>query len=209
MDEAELLRQAGLSADWLNEFVVESNKIDPQPGPDGPGSVLYDAHRDAALYAIRMAADDRYATPHAVHELLLPDHPKAGILRKQDVRIASHDLLEAVLVPQYLWLWNRQVYQVIDLLRVDDDSIDSDDMISQVWNLHCEFETIHPYELYNGKVGRILMMNHALLLDIDPWIIPCDVGRADYFEVIRSHESAIWGTHPPSDYGAEVELISP
>jgi hypothetical protein len=199
MDEAELFRQAGLPSDWADEFVSESNKIDPQPDPDGPGTVLYDGHREAVVYAIRMAAEDRYALPNSTHQLLLRDHPLAGEPRKRELKIGLNPILKASLVPHCLWKWNRYTHAVIDSLRTDDDSIDPDTKISEIWNLHCEFENIHPYELYNGKVGRILMVNHALLIDVEPWIIPCDLGREDYFDMIRQHPSAAWGAHPPEE----------
>jgi hypothetical protein len=206
MDEAELFRQAGLPSDWLHEYVTESNKIDPQPGPNHPGTLVYDGHRAAVLYAIRMASEDRYALPKVVHELLLgEDNPLAGHLREHDIKIGLNEALPAVLVPQFIWAWNRTTHIVIDELRTDDDSIDESDKISRVWDLHCEFENIHPYELYNGKAGRILMVNHALLVDVDPWIIPCELGREDYFDMIRSHPSADWGINPPERYGEEPE----
>ena len=40
------------------------------------------------------------------------------------------------------------------------------------------------------------MVNHALLVDLDPWIIPCVTGREDYFDIIRNHPSAQWGIYP-------------
>jgi len=199
MNESELFRQAGLPSDWADEFVTESNKIDPQPGPNGPGTVIFDGHREAVVYAIRMASEDRYALPNVVHKLLLRDHPAAERLRSRDIKIGLNEVLPATLVPHFLWKWNKSVQMVIDSLRTDDDSIDPDLKITEVWDLHCEFENIHPYELYNGKVGRILMVNHALLIDVEPWIIPCDLGREDYLDMIRNHASADWGINPPAD----------
>ena len=199
MNEAELFRQAGLPPDWVDEYVRESNKIDPQPGPDGPGTLIFDGHREAVVYAIRMASEDRYALPNAVHRLLLRDHPAAEKLRSRDVKIGLNEVLPATLVPHFLWKWNKAAQVVIDLLRTDDDSIDPDLKITEVWDLHCEFENIHPYELYNGKVGPILMVNHALLVDVEPWIIPCDLGREGYLDMIRNHASADWGINPPKD----------
>lgn len=199
MEEAELLHHARLSSSWVDEFVVESNKIDPQPGPNEPGTLVFDGHREAVIYAIRMASEDRYAVPNAVHKLLLRDHPLAGELRSQEVKIGLNKILSPTRVPLCFWRWNRAVHEVIDALRTDDASIDADTKITSVWDLHCEFENIHPYDLYNGKVGRILMINHALLVDVEPWLISCEVGREGYFDVIRSHESALWGVSPPAD----------
>lgn len=201
MDTQELLNQAGLRAEWAHEFVVESNMIDPQPGPDGPGSVLYDAHTNAVLYAIRMASEDRYALPKVVHELLLPDHPLAGKLRTIETKIGLNDILPAAMIQFFFWRWNREVHTTIDDLRTDDDSIDEEDKISRIWQHHSELMNIRPFELYNGKVGRVLMVNHALLVDINPWIVPCKTGREDYFDLIRTHPSARWGTHPEEIQG--------
>jgi hypothetical protein len=206
MDETELLRQAGLDPEWLHEYLTESNKIDPQAGSAEPGSTLYDAHRAAVLYAIKMASEDRYALPNAVHEILLPGNPLAGVLRVHEAKIGLNNLLEAKFVPHFMWKWNRLAQATIDSLRTDDDSIDPDEKIAQIWGLHCELENIRPYELYNGKVGRVLMINHALLVDIDPWIIPCAIGREDYFDMIRYHASAKWGLYPPDAYGEDFSL---
>jgi hypothetical protein len=198
MDETELFHQAGLPEDWVTKFVVESNKIDPQPGPDGPGTLIFEGHREAVVYAIRMASEDRYAPPNAVHRLLLRDHPAAEKLRSRDLKIGLNDILPATLVPHSLWKWNKSVHQVIDSLRVSDRSIDPDLKFDEICDLHCEFENIHPYELYNGKVGRILMVNHALLVDMDPWIVTC-LKREDYLDMIRDHPSSEWGVNPPED----------
>jgi hypothetical protein len=196
MLESELLYQADLSEQWVHDFVVESNKIDPQPGTGEPGTLVYDGHRNAVIYAIEMAAESRFALPNAVHKLLLCDHPLAGKLRKQDIKIGLNYILEARFVPYLIWEWNRLLYRVINTLRTKKQSTVECKML-EVWNLHLEFENIHPYELYNGKVGRVLMLNHALLVDIEPWIIPCNEGREYYFDLIRTHPSASWGLDPP------------
>ena len=203
-EDTELFRQAGLRADWAHEFVRESNKIDPQPGSSEPGTPLYDRHMEAVLYALKMAAEDRYALPKTIHEILMLGHPRAAELagknRTQEAKVGINQCLDPILVPQFIWSWNHRVREVIDSLRTDDDSIDPDDKIVPIWDLHCEFENIRPYEIFNGKVGRILMVNHALLVDVNPWIIPCELGREDYFDMIRYHESGKWGLNPPESY---------
>jgi len=197
MDEAELLYQAQLSPEWVHDFVTESNKIDPQPDPGEPGSVIYDGHREALIYAIRMAAASRFALPNAAHRLLLREHPLAGKLRKRDIKIGLNYILEATHVPYFMWRWNRAVHRTINILRTRRKRVPLELKLFELWDLHCEFENIHPYELYNGKVGRVLLANHALLIDIDPWIVPCETGRELYFDLIRDHSSAAWGLDPP------------
>jgi hypothetical protein len=197
MNESELLRKAGLTADWLHEFITESNKIDPQPD-DGPGSDVYTRHRDSLLYAIRAGVDDRYALPREVHRLLLgKDEPYE--LRTQPFRIGINDVLPAGMVKKEFWKWNRRLQQAIDLLRTDDNSIPAEHKRAEIWGLHCELMNIRPFDSCNGKMGRVLMVNHALLVDLVPWVISCDHGREDYFDVIRTHPSSAWGNNPPSD----------
>jgi hypothetical protein len=194
----ELFRQAGVPSDWAHEFVTESNKMDPQPGSSEPGGVLYDGHYEAVLYALQMAAEDRYALPHAIHRLLLRDHPLVKKLRTHSVKVGSNPnpAVEPKYIRRLFWLWNCSVHQTIDRLRLDGDSVDLDHIVSEVWRLHAEFENIHPYELRTGQVGRVLLVNHALLVDLTPWIIPC-CERQDYFDLIQLDPSSRWGVEPP------------
>jgi hypothetical protein len=192
--ESELLHQASLSPNWLDQFVTESNRIDPQP----ENRIVYEAHIEAVLYAIRTASEGHYALPKHTHELLLRDHPLAGKLRTAEKTIGINPILPAIDVPFYLWKWNKAVQTTIDALR-QNMKVNAHDC---VWDLHCEFENIQPYELYNGKVGRILMVNHALLLNLDPWCVPFEAREA-YFDMIRNHTSSDWGINPPETYGED------
>jgi len=188
MEETELLYQAGLSAEWVHEFVTESNKIDPQPGLSEPGELVYDGHREAVMYAIKMASESRFALPHSVHRLLLRDHLLAGKLRRREKKIGLNHLLPVADVPYFMWEWNRSVQRVVNMLRLQKNT-ELEQRVFEVWELHCKFENIHPYDLYNGKVGRVLTINHSLLVGVEPCIILCK-GREQYFDLIRDHSSA-------------------
>lgn len=199
MNESELLERLHLAPDWPHEFVTESNQIDPQPQPSTPGHPIYDWHYEALLYVLRVSVEDRYALPKEIHKLLLRDHVHAGNLRRQRAFIGMNRTVDPIQVPKLMWRWNRHVSDTIDSLRTDDDSIEPDLKQADVWGLHCELMNIRPFELYNGKVGRLLMVNHSLLVDLEPWIIPADLGRDDYFRVIRNHPSFEWATNLPPD----------
>lgn len=190
MNETEILGKLGLTLEWVDEFVQESNQLDTDLVPPDALSLVYDGHRDALMYALQMSAEDRFALPHEVHRLLLRDHPQAGVLRKSAAGKSTKAPAQKHLA-WLLWSWNRTVYHTIDAMRSDDPTlIEHDDKVSSVWDLHCRFMNIHPYELYSGKVGRILMINHAYLVDIEPWIIPSVEGPQDYQDLIEGHESA-------------------
>jgi hypothetical protein len=134
--------------------------------------------------------------PNEIYKLLNRGGLGHG-LRTQEQEIGGLPVLSPQLIKRELFLWNRHVGQVVDSLRTDDDSIPEEQKRSEIWGLHCELLNIRPYDHYNGKVGRVLMVNHALLTDTQPWIVP-SVDRSEYVSTIRRHHSAKWGTNPPN-----------
>lgn len=51
--------------------------------------------------------------------------------------------------------------------------------IERILDFHVRFEKIHPFEDYNGRVGRLIMMKECLRHGVDPFIID-DKRRAPY-----------------------------
>lgn len=195
LDEIELLYQAELTPKWLDEFIEESNKLDPNPNQTNDSTC--DRHKDALIYAIKTAQEGCFALPHAVHKLLLGDHPLAGKFRQRDIKIGLSYPLDASRIRYFMWKWNRWVQVFVDFMRTQKEW-DAEQKVSEIWNFHCIFEIIHPYDLCNGRVGRILMVNHALLVGIAPWIVP-STKREDYFELIKTHPCSSWGLEPPEE----------
>lgn len=62
--------------------------------------------------------------------------------------------------------------------------------LEQILAFHVQFERIHPFDDYNGRVGRILMVKECLRCGIDPFIID-DKRRGAYNRGI-----AQWDTDP-------------
>ena len=62
--------------------------------------------------------------------------------------------------------------------------------LNHILNFHVQFERIHPFDDYNGRVGRILMMKECLRHEVDPFIID-DKHRGAYNRGI-----AQWDTDP-------------
>ena len=62
--------------------------------------------------------------------------------------------------------------------------------MEQILDFHVRFERIHPFDDYNGRVGRILMVKECLRYGIDPFIID-DKRRGEYNRGI-----AQWDTDP-------------
>jgi Fic family protein len=56
--------------------------------------------------------------------------------------------------------------------------------LEEILEFHAELEHIHPFEDYNGRVGRIIMLKECLRHDVSPFIID-DKHRSDYNRGIR------------------------
>jgi hypothetical protein len=193
LSEAELAA-VGVDRDWLDDFVRESNLLDPQPSCE-PGQAGYDLHMEAVLYAVRCAVADCFALPREVHRILLPDHPFGGIDREQPFRMGFRMMLQPHRVPYYCWRWNCDARERIGALRTRRRDAVAWQRQQEIWDLHCELMNIRPFELYNGRVGRALMVNHAILAGEDPWIVPFS-SRALYVSTIQQHPSADWVYQP-------------
>lgn len=57
--------------------------------------------------------------------------------------------------------------------------------LEQVLDFHVRFEQIRPFDDYNGRVGRIIMMKECLRYGITPFIID-DKRRNGYMKGLRN-----------------------
>lgn len=192
---SEPFSEAGVTARWAHEFVLNSNLIDPQPGLNAPGSPVYDLHMSALRYVIEAGLHDCYVLPRQLHKSLLGAHPLAGVQRTEPITIAFRETLSPKRVGYYVWRWNADAKERIDALRMYRKNASSLERQEVVWGLHCELMNIRPFELYNGRVGRLLMVNHAILVGERPWIVYASQ-RPLYMRVIHTHPSATW-VHQP------------
>ena len=69
-----------------------------------------------------------------------------------------------------------------DLLRTYEKK---DAILDQIMDFHVRFEQIRPFEDYNGRVGRIIMMKECLRYGITPFIID-DKRRSGYMKGLRN-----------------------
>ena len=69
-----------------------------------------------------------------------------------------------------------------DLLRTYEKK---DARLDQILDFHVQFERIRPFEDYNGRVGRIIMMKECLRYGVTPFIID-DKRRSGYMKGVRN-----------------------
>lgn len=172
-----------LDEDWRTTFVRESNEIDPQPGFENtPGSPRWDDHRRALDLAIVAGEHTKLADPRRMHRVLMGTMwPEiAGRPRTVDLVVGGRRCPFHQLVPRLLATWNKRVAALLGVLDHRLRGQDTASRLALVWDLHVEFEHIHPFRDGNGRTGRILMVNHALLLGVDPPLVTYD-GRHEYY----------------------------
>ena len=188
--------RSGPSLDWMHEYVFESNKIDPQPGYENiPGSPRFDDHLVTLQWAVRSALCDIVANPNDCHNLLMHTFlSDAGKYRTSGVRVGPFVKPNPSRIAGMMSTWDRNVEMALcqGQSRVE---IDPHDSVRQeiVWDLHYVYENIHPWVDGNGRSGRILMVNHAMLMGLDPWIVHHGDEQQAYYKRIEAHSSHAWG----------------
>ena len=166
---------------FLRVFVLEHNLIDPQPGHKNvPGDPHYDDHLLAAEFCVAQAERKELVTPKQVHKILMRRlkgfQEKAGILRNIDVAVGTRVCPHWREISRMLHEWQSYVEQGWR----DQLTKSVEERIYWVWARHIEYEHIHPFEDGNGRSGRLLMLNHALLLKLNPWYVPYSERMAYY-----------------------------
>ncbi len=158
---------------FLREFIHESNLIDPLPAGhlSVAGDKYFDDHFDAARYVVGCARDNTPALPLLVHgkitRNLKTGKDTAGLLRKVNVQIGKQWCPTHAHVPSLLAEWLAAVRVEFPVVRKNESEVERREW---VLDKHVDFEHIHPFEHGNGRVGRLLMLNHIMLMDIRPWI---------------------------------------
>lgn len=59
--------------------------------------------------------------------------------------------------------------------------------LEQLLRFHIAFERLHPFDDYNGRLGRILLFKETLRHDITPFTIP-DKARKAYNQSIQEND---------------------
>lgn len=157
-----------LSDEWMDRFVLESNKIDPQPGYENiPGSPRYDDHLTALRYVVARGKENQLVSPLAVHAKLTCNFKEfanwSGAYRMHNVRVGRRRCPDWQDIPRLMSNWEKAVEDHLFTNPIKTEE--------NVWQLHIDFEHIHPFIDGNGRTGRLLMVNHALILGLDPWIV--------------------------------------
>lgn len=159
------------SAAELAEFVRESNAIEGIYALSG--EPLYDDHLDAAEQCAKWPL-----APGPIHAVLMASEPdkRPGQYRRVDVGVGGQHKMHWARVPMAM---GRLLMKVGKL----------GDNEAWCWNMHHEFEHIHPFIDGNGRTGR-LWMNALRLACGLPWLTIYERDRQAYYRRIVEWEKA-------------------
>lgn len=120
---------------------------------------------------------------------IFPD--MGGKFRTIDVSVSHHTPPKSYLVPQLMddFLKDVQV-RMESLSKVGDESF-IDELITLLAWAHHRFLWVHPFQDYNGRIGRILNNIILLSLDFPPIELKVETksGRKAYVEALQSADA--------------------
>lgn len=160
---------------WTMDYIDNSNKIDPQPGHKNEvGDPHWDDHLAALALVIGQGNEGKLSDPCEVHKVLMGklrgiDDRDKGNYRIANVMVGGRRCPEHWDVPELMreWLEDAQYTCLGQGLQYEPP----ERKIQAVWRLHVDYEHIHPFIDGNGRSGRLLMVNHAIILGLKPWIV--------------------------------------
>lgn len=198
-----LLRQPALRREAQSTSALEGTYAPLQDvlavgeGDDPPDANLREIlnYVSAAEHAFGWHHDGRPLSPHLLselHETLFRglDTGPTGHIRSIQVLVASHPgarVRDARFVPPPPGAGlENQVRELLDWMARDDGHIDP---VVAAGMAHYQFETLHPFNDGNGRIGRLLIVLHLLYLGVlaeptltvSPWF---ETRRGEYYDAL-------------------------
>ncbi len=157
-------------------FVRESNAIENIFEDDT--HLLVSDHISAIEYALVTLQEGSLPTYSDIHRILLTSEPEKtpGLYRQVRVRVGSCAVPSPALLEELMTNhWNT-------VLAGPEQKATK----QWVWDMHFEFESIHPFIDGNGRVGRVVMnalrLRHGL-----SWITIRAKDRWEYYQKIKDY----------------------
>lgn len=117
---------------------------------------------------------------------IFPD--SGGKFRKIDVRVSKHIPSKFFLVPQLISDFTKDLEIRTKHLPKIEDSNFFEELIALLSWAHHRFLWVHPFQDYNGRIGRLLINIILLNLDLPPIELKVETkaGRKKYIEALQA-----------------------
>lgn len=146
---------------------------------------IYEAKNLAQITELLLGKPDQKLSSKLIldlHKLLL-----AGIKDEWAGRFRSGK--EWVRVGAHVGANPDFVEQLVDQLVDDYNDKSAEEFIENISWFHAEFETIHPFNDGNGRLGRVLINQQLGLLGLPPVIIPNKSKHTSYYPAFDSYKT--------------------
>lgn len=170
------------------EFVQHSNRIEGEPTE--PGHPHFDNHLEAAM-RVRLRAEEHLsrfhpAPPRGLHQQIMAGQTEffPGEYRQGNVYVGGAAKCAPYDVRPRMTDLLTKSRDVISVAHSTTASV----LDRICWELHYEFESIHPFLDGNGRTGR-LWMNALRLACGLPWVTVRYEERFSYYSNIRGWEA--------------------
>jgi Fic family protein len=174
----------GITKTNINTYTV-GEKMEPIPE--------FDDHQDALEYILENYRNNilNQTKIKEIHNLLMFNLIRdPGNYRKKESRIGK---LGNPLFQYIGPLMNNLERKIIKLEHSNYKTKE------EIWNIHNEFETIHPFSDGNGRTGRLLL-NYLSLRYFGELIYIKSDKRQDYYQVIQNYEDEFKKLNPRIEF---------
>ena len=163
-----------LTREKINSYVKESNAIENIFEPANHPLVVN--HKKAVKFALEWARKGIIADHSTIHEIIMKSerNKRPGLFRDVGVTVGRNRTPSP----------NEICELMADLLCSLLQEPKAKENIEQwIWNMHYEFECIHPFMDGNGRTGRIWMNAIRILYGL-PWLTILEKDKYDYYHRI-------------------------
>lgn len=181
----------------INDYVIESNAIENIFEPANHPLVVN--HKKAVRFALKMARRGIFADPLTIHRILMESdwYKRPGQYRNVRVTVGRNRTPPTQEIGKLM----------VDLLHSLLEGPKPEENIEQwIWDIHHEFECIHPFIDGNGRTGRIWMNAIRLFFGL-PWLTIFEKDKYDYIHQINIFrwESLRYHQYSAGDPALDVE----
>lgn len=179
--------------DWKDIFVIESNKIDPQPGYSGDNKdcQMFRNHMNALDFSLSVEFELKESTPLDIHRYLTKNIPffeqegMSGKYRDCRVWVGGQECPKHYLIPDLINQWFICTRTWIET------SLSYETCVKAAWASHNMFEVIHPFIDGNGRTGRLLFNKVISEMGYDPVIFYYEDVES-YYDCIQNFRDLYW-----------------
>jgi len=170
-----------IDKELLNDYVRESNAIENIFVKENHH--LFKDHLAAAKFVLKSALELKtLAEVKKIHQILMErELPEAGKFRKVFVWVGSELKPPPRIVSKLMAQWEQFLQESIKSAY----PLKAKTKEKIAWHYHNWFESIHPFVDGNGRIGRLILNNIRLLLNLSWLVIPCSKKEEYYNEIVN------------------------